>query len=32
MNQKTTFLKKIRNYTLRKNIILIFDECTTTGF
>ena len=25
------FLKKIRNYTSKKNIILIFDECTT-GF
>ena len=28
---KNNFLKKIRNYTLRKKIILIFDECTT-GF
>ena len=25
------FLQKIRNYTLKNNIILIFDECTT-GF
>ena len=28
---KNNFLKKIRNYTFRKNIVLIFDECTT-GF
>ena len=28
---KNNFFKKIRNYTLRKNIVLIFDECTT-GF
>tara|TARA_B100000945_G_C20332600_1_gene573191 strand:- start:11 stop:1141 length:1131 start_codon:yes stop_codon:yes gene_type:complete len=28
---KNNFLEKVRNYTKKKNIILIFDECTT-GF